>query len=166
MDRCSCERCARTIRNGHPMIDHSEPRARQQAAIVSLTRFALRSVQITATIEFAVRTCVEVLSAPIGVLLQLAEPGLAVLAHSRGPVSMAPGEVVEADAERLTATVSRDSPPYDEGIRLHRAGGTTRVDPRVRACLSVLVTVEEAPWGRLVVADDEPRDFDPDEVRF
>jgi GAF domain-containing protein len=138
------------------MAGAGEPPPRGRHAVVSaFTVFALRSGRISETIERSIDTLIDALSAPIGALVTVVEPGIAALEHARGSIGMAPGDEFPLDEGLLREPVSPEAilpgPSMSSTSGTNGTNGTNGA--RRPATLSVLVTVEGEPWGRLLVHD-------------
>ncbi|HEY6798918.1 MAG TPA: SpoIIE family protein phosphatase [Kineosporiaceae bacterium] len=107
-----------------------------QAVIAAFGRFALESRDIERSVEHAVDVIARVLDAPVVALLEMLGPGRVAVVHGRG---------------RTGPTL--DLRESDE-VEIGALG------------VSVAVPVAGRPWGRLIVSDDEPRRFGPQEVAF
>ncbi|MFZ0158431.1 MAG: GAF domain-containing protein [Kineosporiaceae bacterium] len=142
------------------MTEEPRPPAWPQAAVTSLIQFAIQATQIGATIEHAVDLLMEQLSVPVGAVIQWPGPGRAAVVHVRGPVRLVAEET--ADAGILASPIAR-GPLAVHGLRPAR-GSAAEAPEGLDAGLSVSVSVEGLPWGRLLVSDRTPRVFSQAEV--
>jgi GAF domain-containing protein len=142
------------------MTEEPRPPAWPQAAVTSLIQFAIQATQISATIERGVDILMEQLSVPVGAVIQWSGPGRAAVVHVRGPARLAAGET--ADPGILTSPIAR-GPLAVHGLRSAR-GSAAEATEGMDAGLSVSVSVEGVPWGRLLVSDRAPRVFSQAEV--
>ena len=104
--------------------------------LAALTRFVMRSRDITGCLEQAVDAVVRRLGAPMVALLEELGPGRVAVVHGHGPAGLSL-DVWRPDTVDI-------APPG----------------------LSVPVNVGGQPWGRLIVADGAGRAFRPTDVAF
>lgn len=115
------------------------------AAVRAFMLFAIRSRRLGDTLQRAVDVVATELSVPTCALVECVSPGHAVVVGTSGRSAPPIGRQVSADPSVWSSLVLR-RPIAAEG----------------RSAVSVRVIVGGQTWGRLLVADDEVREFGPE----